>query len=484
MSILHGLSWGYIERWGNKIFTLLVFIVLARLLDPKDFGLIAFAMLFIDYLNSFSGQGLDMAVIQRKEITDQHLNAAFWINVLSAAILALLLYIAAPFIERYFAEDGVATILRVLTIIFLFNSLIRVQVAIMLRNYQFKQLAICGFASSICGGATGVIFALKGYGAWSLVFQLVTSMVISVLLLWRAAIWRPSLTFSVKAAKELYRFAIKAFYDQQLTFASKRIDEAMIAIFLGTTLLGYYSVAKKLFETAVELTYGVLSKVLVTVYSKTQDDIASIIEKTRKVSILMAAVSFPIFVLASVASQEVVLLLFSEKWRLASIPYAILMLSGLFMLTPSLLHPIFNAIGRPVVPLKLNGFRAIASVFLIWIGSSFGLLGIASAVLARNLIGGWLDFVFLKIESKCNVSLIWRDQITYALYCLPMVLVIVAIGNSSVGEMNAAMKLIIYGISGMLVYILTLFIFNASVIDDANKMWVKLISQRKGGDEQ
>jgi len=325
---------------------------------------------------------------------------------------------------------------------------------------------------------------LEGYGVWSLVFQLVASMVIAVLLIWRAAIWRPSLTFSVKAAKELYGFAIKSFYDQQLTFVSKRIDEAMIAIFLGTTLLGYYSVAKKLFETAVDLMYVVLSKVLVTVYSKTQDDIASIIEKTRKINILMAVVSFPIFVLASVTNQEVVIFLFSEKWRMASIPFALLMLSGLFMLAPNLLHPIFNALGRPVVPLRLNGFRAIASVFLIWIGSSFGLLGIASAVFARNLIGGWLDFVFLKIESKCNVSLIWRDQITYAFYCLPMALVVLTIGNSSISKMIVAERLFIYGISGILVYIFTLLIFNASVIDDAKQFWVKLISKRRGGDEQ
>jgi len=478
MSILHGLSWGYIERWGNKIFTLLVFILLARLLDPKDFGLIAFARLFIDYLNSFSGQGLDMAVIQRKEITDQHLNSAFWINNLMAAIFALLLYVIAPFIESYFSESGVTNVLRVLIIVFLINSLIRVQVAILMRNYQFKQLAISGLAASIGGGAVGVILALKGYGVWSLVFQQVSSMVIAVLLLWNASNWRPSLTFSVKAAKELYVFAVKAFYDQQLTFVSKRIDEALVAFFLGMTLLGYYSVAKRIFETAVELIYGVLSKVLVTVFSKAQDDIASIIEQTRRINILMAAISFPIFVLASVANQEIVLFLFGEKWRLASTSFAILMLSGLFLLAPSLLHPIFNAIGRPVVPLKLNGIRAIASAILIWIGAPFGLIGIALAVLARNLIGGWLDFVYLKIEPNCNVSLIWRDQITYALYCLPMALVILAIGNTSIGKMAVAERLIIFGILGILVYIFTLLIFNASVKNDSNKMWIKLISQR------
>ena len=479
MSILHGLSWGYIERWGNKIFTLLVFILLARLLDPKDFGIIAFARLFIDYLNSFSGQGLDMAVIQRKEITNQHLNSAFWINNLMATIFGLLLYVMAPYIESYFSESGVTNVLRVLIMVFLFNSLIRIQVSILLRNYQFKQLAISGLASSIGGGGVGIVMALMGYGVWSLVFQQVSSMVISVLLIWNASNWRPSLTFSVKAAKELYAFAIKAFYDQQLTFASKRIDEVLIAFFLGVTMLGYYSVAKRIFETAIELIYAVPSKVLIAVFSKAQDDIPFIINETRRIGILLAAISFPIFVLASVANQEIVLFLFGEKWRLASTPFAILMLSGLFMLTPSLLHPIFNALGRPVVPLKLNGFRAIVSTILIWIGVPFGLVGIALAIFTRNLIGGWLDFVYLKIESRCNVNFLWRDQIICALCCFPMALVIFAIGYSSVGKMAVVERLLVYGIAGILVYILTLFIFYPSVINKATKTCAKLISKSR-----
>lgn len=479
MSILHGLTWGYIERWGNKVFSLLFFIVLARLLEPKDFGIIAFARILIDYMDSFSGQGLDLAVIQRKEITDQHLNSAFWINNLIAAIFGLLLYVMAPFIERHFSEIGTTDVLRALIVALLGTSLIRIQVSILLRNYQFKEMAIIGLASSVGGGAIGVIMAFMGYGVWSLVFQQISSMIITVLLIWNASNWRPSLKFSMQASKELYSFAIKAFIDQQLTFASKRIDEALVSFFLGVTMLGYYSVAKKIFETAVDLFYAVPSRVLITVFSKAQDDISFIIKEAHKISILMAAISFPLFVLASVANQEIVIFLFGEKWRLASFPFAILMLSGLFMLTPSLLHPIFAAIGRPVVLLKLNGFRAIISTILICIGALYGLTGIALAIFTRNLIGAWLDFVYLKIESKFNVSYILREQLKYALYCLPIALVIIAIEYSLVGKMAVAERLLIYGISGILVYILMLYIFNPSVINEITKTCVKLIQKKR-----
>lgn len=479
MSTLHGLSWGYIERWGNKVFSLLFFIILARLLDPKDFGIIVFARILIDYMDSFSGQGLDLAVIQRKEITDQHLNSAFWINNLIAACFGLLIYVMAPFIESHFSEVGLADVLRALIVALMGTSLIRIQASVLLRNYQFKQMAIVGLVSSVVGGAIGVIMAYMGYGVWSLVFQQISSMIIVVILVWKASKWRPSLNISMQASKELYSFAIKAFYDQQLTFVSKRIDEALIALFLGVTMLGYYSIAKRLFEAAVDLFYAVPSRVLITVFSRAQDNIPLILKEANKISILLAAISFPLFVLASVANQEIVIFLFGEKWLLASFPFAILMLSGLFILAPGVIHPIFIAIGRPVVLLKLNGFRAIVSIALIYIGASFGLLGIALAIFTRNLLGAWLDFVYLKIESKFNVSYILREQINYALYCLPMALVIFAIDYFLVGKMAVVERLSIYGISGISVYILVLYMFNPSLLNEITKKCVNLISKKR-----
>ena len=99
--------WAYVERWGSKIVSLVVFIVLARILEPRDLGLVAFAKLFIDYLDISAGQGLGLAIIQREKITDEHINSAFWIIVFSSALLSVLLYFVAPAVEEVFSEPGV-----------------------------------------------------------------------------------------------------------------------------------------------------------------------------------------------------------------------------------------------------------------------------------------------------------------------------------------------------------------------------------------
>ena len=479
MSIVRGLLWSYVERWGNKIISLLVFIILARLLDPKDFGLVALAKLFIDYADSVAGQGLGFAIIQRKEINDEHLNTAFWVNVFSSLALVLLIGLLAPIIATMFSEPGVIDVLRALAVIVVISSLSRVQVAILTRAQQFNKLAVRGLIMAMVGGAVGIGFAAAGFGVWSLVYQQIATAVVALILLWGIAEWRPKFSFSMVAIKQLYGFASKVVLDQQILYFSRRLDEALIGALLGATLLGYYSIAKRLFETLADLVFSVLTKVLLAAFSKTQDDIAALCATAEKVIASMAAVSFPLFLAAGAASGELIQIVFGEKWLAASAPFSLLMVAALFLLTPTVLHPVFHAVGKPGIPLQTNVGRAVASAVGVSIGSALGIAGVAGGVLVRNAAGAWLDVRAFKQVMGRAYSAVLRPQLAYATYCLPMVLTMIGLSLLLGSHLSAPTRLLVMSAAGFVAYAGMLAGFKAQALRDAGSILINAIQYVK-----
>lgn len=464
MSLLAGLAWSYFERWGNKLISLATFIILARLLDASDFGLVAFAKLFIDYLDSLSGQGLGMAVIQRKEVSEEHLSTAFWINLLLGTVLSIGVFAAAPTIEWISATRGISDILRALSLLVLINSLSRVQVALMSREQRFRALAIRGLMMSLAGGIVGVVMAYQGNGAWSLVWQQLASAATGLVLLWSSTPWHPKRIIHLKSAKDLYAFASKVVVEQQVLFFSKRLDEILISAVLGVTLLGFYSVAKRLAETIADMVYGVLVKVLVPAFSKSQHDMPTLFSRLESLTRYMAALTFPIFVICASLGQLVVPMIFGVKWADASLPFMILTFSGIFLLTPNLTHPVFHAVGKPATPLRLNTARAIISLVSVAAGSLFGLLGVAFAVVVRNVLGALLDLISLTRISPSGHCL--RVQGLYLAYCAPaaiaLFLCLYVFGTIE----NIPVSLMIYSALGLSVYVCTLVIFKDGPLHD------------------
>jgi len=460
MSVFHGVFWGYIEKWGNKVISLLVFIVLARLLEPEDFGLVVFARLFIDYLEMLAGQGLDATIIQRKKITDIYLSTAFWINVALSLFLVLGIYAVSPYIESFSSQQGIADILRALIFVVILNSLSRIQVAILLRQQRFKELSLRGLLMAIIGGSVGVFAAYQGYGVWSMVAQQIVSSIAAVIILWAASTWRPTFSFSLVAAKNMYGFATKIIIDQHVLFFSKRLDELLIATFLGVTLLGFYSVAKRLLDVLVDMIYSVLNKVLMPLFSAKQDDMNFIIKTASRTSLTVAAFSFPVFIGAACVSEELIPILFTNKWEDAVSVFRILIISGVFLLMPYIVHPIFNSIGRPGLSLKLNVIRASTSAILIVLAYPYGIDGIAVAVVLGHIIGAAFDVWYLNMLHDNGGKLVVFSQVRYLLSCLPMVFFIIGISSLAALNLTVEYSLVIKIVVGALVYGLTLSLSN------------------------
>ena len=199
---LHGLTWASISQATKLVMQFSVTAILARLLEPSDFGLLAMANIFI-YLGALlNEQGFSSALIQNQEVNDNHYSTVFWINIALGLFLMSLLHIAIPAIVVFFGREELVVILETLSLIFVLSSMIVVPRALLSKLMEFKSIAIVDTASFMAGGAVGIYLALNNFGVISLVYQSIVQMAVAVILFWVFSKWRPHFIFSVQARQK------------------------------------------------------------------------------------------------------------------------------------------------------------------------------------------------------------------------------------------------------------------------------------------
>lgn len=404
LEVLRSLGWSAIDRWGNRIVSVVVLVVLARLLDPKSFGILAAASIFIEYLELFVSQGIGFAIIQRRNLEPQHLNAAFWVNTTGGALLSIVLWLSSRVIADLFSMPELTPVLRSLSPLLFVTGISRIQAAMLTRELRFKELAIRKLCSQLSGGLVGVLLAIYGFGVWSLVWQTTTSAVVGTLVLWFACKWWPGISMSITHIKDMYGFSVKIFIDQQVIFFSSRIDEGLIGYLLDSATLGFYSIGKRLVLILFDLFNSTVGIVIFPVFSKMQQDRQRLINWVLLGSRLYLAAAIPVyFGLAAVAS-EAISFVFGNRWSPAAGVTMLLAISGPFQFAPVFIHAAFQATGGPGIPLALNAMRGALSLILFPLGSFYGAIGIAGAFMLRGILAPVADIIVLKIKMGVKIK--------------------------------------------------------------------------------
>ena len=186
-----GVAWSAIENLGTQAIYFVVFLVLARLLQPEEFGLVSLAGVFISFMMVFADQGLSDAIVQRQDLEPEHLDTAFWINLGICALLAIFTFAAAGSVSSFFHQPQLKPIIAWLSLSFLFNGFSSVQQSLLRRQLAFRALAVRSLVATFASGIVGVVMALMGFGVWSLVAQQLINRVLAILGLWWASDWRP-----------------------------------------------------------------------------------------------------------------------------------------------------------------------------------------------------------------------------------------------------------------------------------------------------
>lgn len=374
-----GVFWSAIQNWGSGLLSMAVFLVLARLLKPEAFGLVALASAFTAFLAVFLNQGFAQAIIQRVDVQPGHLDTAFWINVLIGIVLTGVGIAAASLLAHIYHEPRLTPIIRWLALGFLIGAFSNTQGALLQRRLAFKTLAIRKLVASVAGGCVGIGMAISGFGVWSLVGQNLVGNLVGVVVLWQASKWRPGFNVSAKHAKDLFSFGVNILGVEILNFVSRRSDDLLIGYFLGPTALGYYTLAYGLLLRILQVLTQTVGSVTLPTFSRLQDSLDQMRHAFLTATRMSSLVAFPAFMGVAALAPELVHGLLGEKWA-PSIPVMrILPFVGILFSVYYFNGSVVMACGKPSWLLGLRILGAVSYVAALLVVVHWGIVAVAAA---------------------------------------------------------------------------------------------------------
>lgn len=383
---VRGLLWNAAGSWGSQAASFAVFLVLARLLEPEAFGIIALAGAAVAFLQPLVNLGLPTAIVQRKDLEDDHLHSAFWASIMASLLLSLLALLAAPWVASWFDEPQLAPVLPAMTATLVVAAANGTHQAILQRDHDFRSLTLRRFGGVLTGAVVGISMALNGYGVWSLVGRELATYAMNTVILWHLSPWRPRARISVPHLYSLMRIGIPQTGSAFLTFANRRSDDVIVGYFLGTTALGYYSIAYRLLTVGTQLLTHIATPVAVSTFSRLQshkDRLRAAYLRTIHAS---ALIGFPAFIGLSVVAQDFVVLAFGSQWAPSGAVASILVLAGAAHSVLILNGSLIIATGKPHWRFLFLLMNAVLNIGVFLIAVHFGLLWLAAGYVCRTYL--------------------------------------------------------------------------------------------------
>ncbi|MBH8551090.1 lipopolysaccharide biosynthesis protein [Nostocaceae cyanobacterium CENA357] len=459
-----GLIWSALDSWGRQVISLGVFFILARLLGPEAFGLVALSSVFLAFLQVFLDQGFSTAIVQRQKLDAEHLDTAFWITLGISLILTVSSVACAGLAADLFHQPQLVPIIRCLSIGFIFSGLNSVQQAILQRQFAFKSLAIRSLIAVLVGGTVGVVMAFLNFGVWSIVGQQLSNSFVQVLVLWRVSNWRPGLRFSTIHAKELFSFGIHVSGFNILNFFNRRSDDLLIGYFLGPIALGYYSVAYRILLVMTEVLISTTTKVTIPIFSRLQAEPERLIKAFYKATQFAGLIAFPMFIIVPVLAPELVKILFGDQWNQSVPVMQILSLIGPIHLIIFYNSSVLTALGKPSWRLGIHVINTVTNVIGFALVVQWGIVAVASFYVIRSYLLSPISL--LAINKLVNINIIKYLN----LYVVPLIASVIMVATMlsikylAIQLIDIRLLTAILVLLGILTYVLAISLISPSLL--------------------
>ncbi len=376
---IKGFFWTGSAQAVTQVVSYVVSIILARLLMPSDYGLMAMALIFMQLFQHFREISLGGAIVQKKETDAFAESSAFWFLCLTGAGTYLLIYILSDYFGIFFGEEGLSEILKVLGLSLILSSLFSVPISLLSKELEFKKVATVKLVSTLMMGAVSVLFAYEGFGVWSLVFGSLTNVLFLTFLSFSYAKWRPKFTFSIEKIKPLLRFGIPMTGSKFLTYVLQNADYFIVGKFLGGQLLGFYYMAFNLSTKPISQLSTIISEVNFPVFSKIQDSADESKKYFFKSTTYVSLIVFPALIGLFLVADGFVETVLGEKWLPMVLSFKILSIAGIFRSMQFVISPLLYGMGRADTMFKFSLVSSIVLVFAFTVGVRFGIEGVAFA---------------------------------------------------------------------------------------------------------
>lgn len=400
---ISGLFWSFFSQGGRQVSQLIVTAVLARLLLPNDFGTLAMVTVFSNFASIFGEMGIGSALVQKQNTHDRHYYSAFWLNIFVGVILTLIFMAASPLIAWFYKKPELIPILQVVALNFVLSSFTIIQQTVLTKEMDFKSLAIRDILAVIFSGGVGVFLAYRGFGVWSLVYQMLGFTIINAILLWVLSSWRPRLQFALSDIKDILHFSANLTGFNILNYFARNMDQLLIGKFLGSQALGYYSLAYKIMLYPLQNISWVIVKVMFPAFSKVQHDLEKVRSSYIKMVRAIAVVTFPLMVGLFVLAPEVVGAFLGAKWYPIVGIIRVFCICGLVQSIQTTAGSLILSQGRADLQFKLGALNSFFAVLAITIGLRWGILGVAVCYTLEQLL--WACYVQPLVNSLIELKL-------------------------------------------------------------------------------
>lgn len=383
---LSGLLWTFFETFAIQGFGFIQGIVLARLLMPSDYGLIAMTGVFFAVSYALVDTGFTSALIRKKERTDIDYSTVYVTNVVLSFVLCLVLCLCAPFIAEFYNEPQLFPIVCANAVLLFVGSFIAVQGARLSIQLDFKTKSKISVISTVSTGIISIIFALLGFGVWSLILPNFFAVLIKGILYYFYQHWFPGFRFSWQSYKEFFSYGSKLMASSLLNAVYGNVYSLVIGKFYSASSLGYYTKGHGYATLPSATLSGVLNKVTFPVLSKVQDDDARLENAYRKMIRVSAYVVFPIMILLVVLARPLVLILLTDKWENCVIYLQVLCFAMMWNPIHSLNLNLLFVKGRSELFLRLEIVKKIIGATILCVTIPFGLVAMCCGQVVSSLI--------------------------------------------------------------------------------------------------
>ena len=393
---VNGVYWSAIDRFASQGISFVISIVIARLLSPHDYGLMAMVAIFISISQAFIDSGLSSAIVRKTDRTQKDLSTAFYTNVIIGLFCYIILFFTAPLIADFYEEKDLISIVRVMGIIFFLFSFSNIQQAVLTIKLDFKTKTKISLLSVLLSGTLGVIIAYKGLGVWALIIQQVTFALFRTTLLWAYVKWKPLLTFSYQSFKELFSFGSKILITSLLNSIFNNLYTIVIGKLFSASSLGFYSRAEQFAQFPSSNITNIIKGVTFPTMAVIQDEENRFKANFYKIQKIITFIIFPLILgLATVASPLVFILL-SDKWMFSAKLLQIICLALMWYPIYTQNLNLLEVKGHSSYILASEAMSKILSIGLLFLLLPNGIIAVCWGQVFANIINVLISTYFVK----------------------------------------------------------------------------------------
>lgn len=448
--IISSLLWKLMERGGTQGIQFIVQIILARLLAPSDYGLIALIVIFITIANVFVQSGLNTALIQKKDATEVDFSSVFYLSLLLASLLYIILFNAAPLIATFYNLPKLILVIRVLSITLFFGAINSIQNAVIAKKMQFKKLFYSGVGAIIVSGIVGIYLAYLGFGVWALVGQQLINQSITTMILWFTVKWRPRLLFSIKRVKSLFSFGWKLLVSSLLDTIYNNLRSLLIGKIYSPTQLAFYNRGQQFPSLIVSNIDSSIQSVMFPVLASQQENKLRVKDMVRRSIVTSSFIIFPLMVGLAVTAEPLTKVLLTNKW-LPAVPFLqiLCVAYAIWPIHTANLQAI-NALGRSDIFLRLEVIKKIVGITILGISIPFGIYAMALGEVLVGIISTFINAYPNKKLLDYSYKEQWKDIMPSLLLSLVMGSIVY---NLKWFALSAGLTLIVQIFVGAFLYI-------------------------------